>query len=76
MVVTKVVLIDRLRADSSFVMAQQSARNLSIKKILVVTLKDLKLFQFFQGRYLIFVFIYKYGMYPTFLKFKPWKLSG
>ena len=39
------------------------------KASLVVTLKNL--FQFFQGRYMIFVLIYKYGIKHCF-KFQPW----
>ena len=61
MVLTKVVFMDRLRADSCFVTAQESAHNLFIKMKLVATSKKNKV-SFFSGQVHIFVFIYKHGI--------------
>ena len=63
--------MDRLRADSCFVTVQESARKLSIKTILVATLKNLMLLQFFQGKYLNFVLIYKYYIQHFQVRYCP-----
>ena len=65
MVVTKVVLMDRLHADSCFVTVQESARNLSIKTNLIVTLKKIKVVSIFSGQVPDFCFDL-HVWYPTF----------